>query len=239
VALRALVGSFLLHAGVAVGVVAGGGPGHARGTEATTEILIEDLAAEPVPTAETPAVEREMPPAPAINHTHPYPVPATHDARPHDPSIVHDHAAPGVEAKAEAAPVAVAAVAPTMPVFALPSGSGAAVPAGAGQADHAHGAEEATTYAANAVSGAAKLAAAATAAYPADARADDLEGDVALEIVVDRAGTVVDARITKRAGHGFDEAALVAIRKYRFSPASRDGHAVRVRMPWTVQFRLR
>jgi TonB family protein len=40
-------------------------------------------------------------------------------------------------------------------------------------------------------------------------------------------------------GYGFDEAAAAAMRKYRFSPAARDGHAVSVRMPWTVQFRLK
>jgi len=42
-----------------------------------------------------------------------------------------------------------------------------------------------------------------------------------------------------RAGYGLDEAALTAIRAYRFSPAVRAGRAVPVRMRWVVQFRLR
>ena len=42
----------------------------------------------------------------------------------------------------------------------------------------------------------------------------------------------------RRAGYGLDEAALQAIRAYRFSPALRAGHPVRVRMRWTIQFRL-
>jgi TonB family protein len=95
------------------------------------------------------------------------------------------------------------------------------------------------TYSETAVSAPAKLAGTVTAAYPAEARADDVEGEVALEIVVDAEGRVIDARVVKRAGHGFDDSALVAIKQYRFSPAQRDGRSVRVRMPWTVQFRLR
>jgi len=42
-----------------------------------------------------------------------------------------------------------------------------------------------------------------------------------------------------RAGFGLDEAARQAVTRYRFSPALRDGRAVRVRMRWIVQFRLR
>ena len=35
------------------------------------------------------------------------------------------------------------------------------------------------------------------------------------------------------------QAALDAVRAYRFTPATKDGHTVRVRMHWLVQFRLR
>jgi len=84
-------------------------------------------------------------------------------------------------------------------------------------------------HAASAVQVPARLVQSAAAAYPAHARADD----------VDREGRVVEARVTRPAGHGFDAAALTAVRAYRFSPAEREGHAVRVRMPWSVQFRLR
>jgi TonB family protein len=74
--------------------------------------------------------------------------------------------------------------------------------------------------------------------YPSEARAAGIEGDVPLEIVVDQGGRVVEASLLRRAGHGFDESALRAIRSYRFAPAQRDGVAVRVRMRWTVAFRL-
>ena len=71
------------------------------------------------------------------------------------------------------------------------------------------------------------------------ARQAEIEVDLPLEIVVDASGRVTSARGLSRAGYGLDEAALSAIRGYRFSAALRDGHPVPVRMRWTVQFRLR
>ena len=52
-------------------------------------------------------------------------------------------------------------------------------------------------------------------------------------------GRVLEARSLSHHGYGLDEAAERAIRTWQFSPALRDGHPVRVRMRWTVQFRLR
>lgn len=204
--------------------------------------------------------------APPPDHTHPYPVPG-HDARPHDPSQPHAHDAHDDDHDhdrnhdhdhaGEGAPAAAAAVvandsAAKMPVFAISNGSGAMAAgstrvadakgdgtgsAGAGGPD-ANGVGN-VTYPVSGVSTPAKLATSVTAGYPVDARADDVEGDVGLEIVVDATGQVVDARVVTRAGHGFDESALAAIRRYRFAPAQREGRNVRVRMPWTVSFRLR
>jgi TonB family protein len=74
--------------------------------------------------------------------------------------------------------------------------------------------------------------------YPEEARRAEVEADVVLEILVETDGRVRDARSLNRRGYGLDEAALAAIRACRFSPALRDGRPVRVRMRWTVQFRL-
>jgi len=49
---------------------------------------------------------------------------------------------------------------------------------------------------------------------------------------------VVSARALQHAGYGFDEAAMAALRTYRFAPAKRNGRAVAVRMKWTVDFRF-
>lgn len=86
----------------------------------------------------------------------------------------------------------------------------------------------------------ARLISARPLVYPAQARRSEIEADIALDIVVDGTGTVVSARAAGRdaTGYGLDEAALQAVRGYRFSPAMRAGRPVSVRMRWTVQFRL-
>jgi protein TonB len=95
------------------------------------------------------------------------------------------------------------------------------------------------TFAASEVAVPARLMASAALVYPAPARAAEVEADVGVEIVVDARGRVIEARALTTSGFGFDQAALHAVRAYRFSPAQRSGRAVRVRMRWNVQFRLR
>ena len=75
-------------------------------------------------------------------------------------------------------------------------------------------------------------------AYPDAARAAGIEGDVRLEIVVSASGAVESARVTQGIGHGLDDAALAAARQYQFTPAFKGGRRVRVRMPWSMRFRL-
>jgi TonB family protein len=94
------------------------------------------------------------------------------------------------------------------------------------------------TYAAVQVDVPARLIESAPLRYPPDARAAEIEASVPLEIIVDGQGRVISQRVLARAGHGLDEAALAAVRAYRFSPARRQGLPVRVRMRWQVQFRL-
>lgn len=84
----------------------------------------------------------------------------------------------------------------------------------------------------------ARLLVACPVDYPPAARNAGVEADVPVEVVVDTEGHVVSGAALTRSGYGLDEAALRAMRGYRFSPARRDGRPVRVRMRWTVQFRL-
>jgi len=63
--------------------------------------------------------------------------------------------------------------------------------------------------------------------YPADALRDRVAGTVGLEIVVDETVHVVDAKVVQPAGHGFDEAALAAVRTWAFEPARQNDAAVR------------
>jgi TonB family protein len=77
----------------------------------------------------------------------------------------------------------------------------------------------------------------ALATYPPEALRDRLEGTVGLEVVVDEGGHVVDARVVQPAGHGFDEAALAAVRQFVFEPARRDGVPIRSTVQLGYEFR--
>ena len=230
-----------------------------------TRDLIEPAPVVPVVAPSPPVPANAAKDDPPPTHTHPYPVDPSHDAHPHDPSLQHDHAAPAdhdhdhdraapssepAHAEPAAAAPALVSTGSTLPKFDLSSGSGAptgvrvagsgtgsGAPSGTGAG--AGGESDEVVHAASSVQVSARLVQSVVAAYPVLARADEVEGDVGVEIVLDREGRVIDARVTHPAGHGFDEAALVAVRAYRFSPARREGRAVRVRMPWSVQFRLR
>jgi TonB family protein len=91
----------------------------------------------------------------------------------------------------------------------------------------------------NGVSSPALLTSSLAPPYPPQARAQEVEADVVLSIVVTATGAVADASILRPAGFGFDEVALRAVQAARFAPAQRDGRRVAVRMRWTVSFRLR
>ena len=74
--------------------------------------------------------------------------------------------------------------------------------------------------------------------YPEEARASALEGRVLLEVDISATGEVLRAAVTGPAGHGFDEAALEAVRQFRFTPAELDGKAAAVRISYAYDFVL-
>ena len=63
-------------------------------------------------------------------------------------------------------------------------------------------------------------------AYPIEARRAGVAGTVRLRIVVDPKGAVVDAVVLFGPGHGLDEAALGAIKRFKFHPATIGGAPV-------------
>ncbi len=71
--------------------------------------------------------------------------------------------------------------------------------------------------------------------YPEEAKAQGISGEVVLELDVSSEGEVLQARVVKPGGHGFDEAALGAAGKLRFSPAEIDGRPAAV----TIEYRFR
>lgn len=78
-----------------------------------------------------------------------------------------------------------------------------------------------------------------SAAYPPEAEAEGLTGSVLLEVDIGADGSVLDARVIGPAGHGFDEAAEEAVRRFLFSPAEFDGEPAAVTIEYRYDFQLR
>ncbi len=72
--------------------------------------------------------------------------------------------------------------------------------------------------------------------YPVEALRERIAGTVGLEIVVDETGHVLDAKIVQPAGHGFDEAALAAVKHWTFSPARQNDQPIRSTIQLTLPF---
>jgi TonB family protein len=77
------------------------------------------------------------------------------------------------------------------------------------------------------------------AAYPDEALKEGLTGEVGLIVDIAADGSVAAAEVVRPAGHGFDEAALAAVRAFVFTPAELDGSPAAVRIEYTYRFVLR
>ncbi len=76
--------------------------------------------------------------------------------------------------------------------------------------------------------------------YPAQARAQELEGQVLVEALVGADGRVEEVKLIKSSGHSIlDEAALRTARQWTFSPAEQRGQAVKVPVTIPFNFTLR
>ena len=75
--------------------------------------------------------------------------------------------------------------------------------------------------------------------YTDQGRRQGVEGDVVLEIVVRRDGSVGDVKVLRRLGAGLDQKAIDAVRQWRFSPARRLGAPIDVLVEVAVEFKLR
>lgn len=75
--------------------------------------------------------------------------------------------------------------------------------------------------------------------YTDDARRANIEGEVELEIVVRRDGTVGDVRVVRGLRGGLNERAVNAVRQWRFAPGRMKGTPVDVVVQVGVEFRLR
>jgi periplasmic protein TonB len=78
---------------------------------------------------------------------------------------------------------------------------------------------------------------AASPVYPSIARSAGIQGDVILEAIIDTSGTVRDVRVL-RSVHLLDQAAIDAVKQWRYKPTLLNGVPVPIVMTVTVSFRL-
>lgn len=74
--------------------------------------------------------------------------------------------------------------------------------------------------------------------YTEVARKARIEGVVILEAIIDADGTIRDVRVLKPLPMGLDQAAMDAVRKWRFRPGTLGDRPVPVIFNLTVNFRL-
>lgn len=74
--------------------------------------------------------------------------------------------------------------------------------------------------------------------YPEAAQRAGLEGQVVLRAIIDRQGRARQVQVLRGLGLGLDEAAVAAVRQWKFRPAIRNGSPVEVIYILSVYFRL-
>ncbi len=75
------------------------------------------------------------------------------------------------------------------------------------------------------------------ARYPDDAEREGIEGSVKLAVEIDEQGHVRKVKVLKGLGHGLDEAAVEALKRFQFSPAiASDGKPAAKTITYTYTF---
>ena len=77
------------------------------------------------------------------------------------------------------------------------------------------------------------------AVYPKAAADLGLSATVVLEFDVDESGEVLNVVVKTPVGHGFDEAAVEAVKRWRFKPGLGDGHPVSSHVTYAYKFVLK
>ena len=74
--------------------------------------------------------------------------------------------------------------------------------------------------------------------YTDEARSANVEGVVSVEFNIAADGQVIDARIVRGLGHGLDQAALAAAKRWKFNPAMKCGKPVESKHIVNMRFQL-
>jgi protein TonB len=233
---KALVASVVLHTVLLLLLL--GLPSFSRGGRGE-DVVVDIITDPPSPAVTAPSRPRPRREAKMTSAAPRDPAAPSHDPRSRDPRVAGAADPPASTPRAVAAPIASAETAnEDMPRFAIAVGPAAPSPASPSDRD-LPGVGSAPPIDEGAVDSPARLLRGVAPSYPDAARGGGIEGDVRLEIVVGPSGVVESARVVHGVGPPLDDAALDAVRLFRFAPATKAGRAVRVRMTWTIDFRLR
>lgn len=74
--------------------------------------------------------------------------------------------------------------------------------------------------------------------YPPEAKRAGVEGTVRLKILVDFEGKVISAKVISGLGFGLDEAALSAVKRFKWKPAVKNGESVSTEIVYAYTFLL-
>ncbi len=75
--------------------------------------------------------------------------------------------------------------------------------------------------------------------YPQEAALRGVQGSVVMRVAIDASGRVTSVGLIEGAGGGLDEAAMAAMRAFRFEPATEDGKPVASEIRYTYRFALK
>lgn len=71
-------------------------------------------------------------------------------------------------------------------------------------------------------------------AYPSSLKG--VNGMVAVVVIIDEKGSVIDATVTKSSDPAFEDPSIDAIKRWKFKPAEKDGQAVKAKVTIPVRF---
>jgi len=74
--------------------------------------------------------------------------------------------------------------------------------------------------------------------YPDALRRDGISGVVAVAVVIDETGGVIDATVSKSSHMAFERPSLDALKSWKFKPARVAGNAVKVRVTVPMRFNV-
>jgi len=74
--------------------------------------------------------------------------------------------------------------------------------------------------------------------YPLSLKLQKIEGLVAVAIVIDEKGNVINGTVVKSTHKDFEEPALEAVKGWKFRPAKKEGVAVKVRVTAPLRFKV-